>query len=66
MQGLNYMFCYLNDVLVASAMQEEHVHHLAEVLGCLQEQGLVLNGEKCVLGVSEVEYLGHVVSARGI
>jgi len=66
MQGLEYCFCYLDDVLVASATQEEHVHHLAEVLGCLQEQGLVLNGEKCVLGVSEVEYLGHVVSARGI
>jgi len=32
----------------------------------LEEHGLVLNGEKCVLGVSEVEYLGHVVSATGV
>jgi len=66
MQGLDYTFCYLDDVLVASATPEEHVHHLAEVLGRLQASGLVLNGEKCLLGVSEVEYLGHVVSARGI
>jgi len=63
LQGLDYTFCYLDDVLVASATVEEHVHHLAEVLG---RCGLVINGKKCVLGVAEVEYLGHVVSARGI
>jgi len=63
LQGLDYTFCYLDDRLVASATVEEHVHHLAEVLG---RRGLVINSKKCVLGVAEVEYLGHVVSARRI
>jgi len=66
MQGLDYTFCYLDDVLVASATPEEHAEHLKEVLERLRGRGLVLNGEKCVLGATEVEYLGHLVSARGI
>ena len=66
LQGLDYCFCYLDDVLVASATREEHVLHLKQTLERLQKHGLVLNGEKCVLGVAEVEYLGHVVSASGI
>jgi len=66
MNGLEYTFCYLDDILVASATPEEHVEHLTEVLARLERHGLVLNGEKCVLGVAEVEYLGHSVSASGI
>ena len=42
------------------------MHHLREVLSRLQEYGIVLNGEKCLLGVPEVQFLGHMVSANGI
>jgi hypothetical protein len=66
LQGLDFCFCYLDDVLVASATPQEHVQHLRQTLERLQQHGLVLNGEKCVLGQPEVEYLGHVVSASGI
>jgi len=41
------------------------VRDLEEVLKCL-ETGLVLIGEKCVLGQEEVSYLGHRVSASSI
>jgi len=66
LQGLEYCFCYMDDVLVASASEAEHMQHLAEVMILLQERGLVLNGEKCMLAVTEVENLGHLVSAHGI
>ena len=66
LQGLDFCFCYLDDVLVASETPEQHVLHLKQTLERLQLHGLVLNGEKCVLGAVEVEYLGHVVSASGI
>jgi len=46
MNGLEYTFCYLDDILVASATPEEHVEHLTEVLARLERHGLVLNGEK--------------------
>jgi len=42
------------------------VAHLREVLQRLEKNGLVLNGEKCVLGVKEVKYLGHVIFAGGV
>ena len=55
---------YVDDVLIGSKSQEEHVQHLREVLSRMAEHGIVLNGEKCVLGVSEVQFLEHMVSAH--
>ena len=46
--GLEYCFVYLDDILVASRNEEEHEQHLREVLGRLEQHGLVLNAEKCV------------------
>ena len=49
----------VDDVLIGSKSLEEHEQHLREVLSRMEEHGIVLNGEKCVLGVSEVQFLGH-------
>ena len=43
-----------------------HIAHLREVLHRLQAAGFTLNPEKAVLGVSEIKYLGHQISARGV
>ncbi len=64
--GLDFCFVYLDDILIASPDHPQHAAHLQEVLSRLQLHGLVLNAEKCQLGVSEVDYLGHWVSATGI
>jgi len=64
--GLPFVFCYLDDILVASRNHQEHVAHLEVVFTRLQQHGLVLNGEKCVLGQSSVTYLGHQVTASGV
>ena len=66
LDGLDFCFVYVDDVLIGSKSPEEHVLHLREVLSRLAKHGIVLNGEKCVLGVPEVQFLGHMVSARGI
>ena len=60
------VFVYLDDVLVASASPEQHENHLRQLFGALRRFGLVLNVEKCTFGVSELEFLGHSVSAKGI
>jgi len=52
--------------MVYSASISEHQEHLREVLGRLWSAGFTLNKEKVTLGASEIEYLGHYLSARRI
>jgi Reverse transcriptase (RNA-dependent DNA polymerase) len=63
---LPYSFVYLDDLLVASRSVEDHRRHLREVLRRLQENGLVVNCDKCVFGQRQVEFLGHTIAAGGI
>ena len=63
LHGLDCIFVYLDDILVASNTVEEHHVHLEEVLKRLQQHGLVLHLEKCVFFASSVDFLGKHVSA---
>jgi hypothetical protein len=59
-------FNYLDDLVVYLASISDHQGHLREGLGRLQSVGFTLNEEKIVLGASEIKYLGHYLSSRGI
>jgi len=61
-----YVFNFLDDLVVYSASSEQHVGHVREVLRRLQQFGFTLNSEKMVLGAYEIKYLGHLLSARGV
>jgi hypothetical protein len=63
---LPFCFMYLDDLLVASRSANEHHSHLRQALRRLQENGLVINCEKCVFGRPEVEFLGHKVTAGSV
>ena len=65
-RDLAFTFIYLDDILVASPDPETHKKHLHTVFSRLCQAGLAINGEKCVLGVPEVTFLGHRVSQAGI
>ena len=64
LDGLEFCFVYVDAVLIGSKTEEEHVQHIKEVPSRLEQHGIVNDGEKCVLGVPEVQFLGHLVSAR--
>jgi cleavage and polyadenylation specificity factor subunit 1 len=66
LRGLDFCFIYLDDILIASASEAEHVQHLAEVFQRLRSAGLLLNREKCVFNTVVVEFLGHRVTSTGI
>jgi RNase H-like domain found in reverse transcriptase/Reverse transcriptase (RNA-dependent DNA polymerase)/Integrase zinc binding domain len=66
LNGLPFVFVYLDDILIASPSLESHRRHVAEVLDILSRNGLVINVGKCVFGQSTVEFLGHRVSSAGI
>ena len=63
--GLNGVFAYLDDVLVSSASATQHAADLRQLFCRLREHGLVINAEKCLFGVTELDFLGHRVSAAG-
>ena len=63
--GLAFVYCYLDDLRVASHSPEEHITHLRILFQRLQQFGLVINLEKCSFHVNEIEFLRQNVSARG-
>ena len=65
-QDLESLFGYLDDLLVGSRTEKEHLQLLELLFERLKKAGLVLNMEKCEFGVSSCEFLGHIVSAKGV
>ena len=63
--GLDFVFGYLDDLLIFSPDEATHLVHLRQVLERLRQFGLVLNAGKCLFAQPSVEYLGHVVSSDG-
>lgn len=45
---------------------EQHNIRLKKVYERLRDRGVVLNHEKCIIGVPELQFIGHVISANGI
>ena len=66
LQGLPNVICYLDDILVTGASDQEHLKNLEEVLARLKKNGLRLKKSKCSFMQSSVTYLGHQIDASGI
>ena len=66
LRGLPMVVVYIDDILVAGRSQEEHLTNLTQVLRRLDDAGMRLKKEKCSFCLSEVEYLGHSISAEGL
>lgn len=62
---LEFCYVYLDDILVSSANEEEHKAHFRVVLDRLNAYGLTVNVSKCVFGVSEISFLGHLINSKG-
>ena len=65
-RGLDFVFVYIDDILIASSSPEEHMQHVREVFQRLSNHGILINPSKCLFGVAELEFLGHHVSSEGI
>jgi hypothetical protein len=66
LRGLKFAYAYVDDVLIASANSAEHCRHLRIVFERLAAHGIVINPNKCLFGVSELDFLGHRVRPHGI
>jgi ribonuclease HI len=57
---------YIDDMLVKSLREEDHIADLLQVFNILRRDNLRLNASKCTFGVGSGKFLGHIVSRRGI
>ena len=63
---LDFVFVYLDDLLVTSPDHKTHKKHLRILFARLSEYGIIIGSEKCQFGTTELSFLGHHVCAEGI
>lgn len=66
LRGMNFVFPFVDDLLIASNTEEEHRRHLETLFSTLQKNKLRINVSKCVFGQQKLEFLGYMVSKDGI
>jgi Reverse transcriptase (RNA-dependent DNA polymerase) len=57
---------YLDDILIFSQTEDQHMHILKLVLERLRKFGLQCRFDKCSFAVTEIEYLGFKLSHMGV
>ncbi|WP_445973989.1 reverse transcriptase family protein, partial [Klebsiella pneumoniae] len=60
LRGLGEEFCqiYMDDLLIFSKGETQHISHLKQVFNRLRDFGLKLSTEKSRLGQAQIEFLG--------
>lgn len=66
LQGVDFLFVYLDDILVASRSKEEHLSHLSSLFDHLSVHGLIINPAKSQFGLLSIDFLGHRITSAGV
>jgi len=61
-----FIIVFFDDILIYSTMWEDHLLHLQITFELLSANQFYLKLSKCSFALQQVEYLGHVVSARSV
>ena len=64
--NLTYCLIYLDDVIIFSKTEEEHLEQMRLVFDRFHEHGLKLKPSKCEVFKTEINYLAHHMSKRGV
>uniref|UniRef100_A0A914E902 RNA-directed DNA polymerase n=1 Tax=Acrobeloides nanus TaxID=290746 RepID=A0A914E902_9BILA len=59
-------FCYLDDVIIVSGNEDEHLHDIDLFLKVMIKYNMKLRLDKCEFGKEEIRYLGMLISKDGI
>jgi hypothetical protein len=61
-----FVVVFIDDILIYSQSEEEHVDHLKMVLLRLREHQLYAKLSKCEFWINEVMFLGHITNKDGL
>jgi hypothetical protein len=66
--GLLYIICevYIDDIIVHGPTELEFLKNIEEVFKRLRKHKITLNPDKCHLGLTQIEFVGHVINEEGI
>ena len=67
MEGLSHFaIAYLDDIIIFSKTEKEHLQHLEIIFERLCEASLKFKRSKCSFMKMHIEYLGHLISEKDI
>ena len=67
LQGCSdFAMAYLDDIIIFSKIEAEHLKHIEIIFQKLKEAGLKLKESKCDFFKKEIHYFGHLISDKGI
>ena len=62
----NLVMCYVDDVVIATPILEDHMDRLDEVFGCMKRAGLKCKPSKCEKFRDSIKYMGIMVERHGV
>ena len=65
-KGLPFCYAYIDDCLISSKSEVEHLQHLKLLFERFQEFGVVINVAKSVFGAPALSFLGYLVDSAGL
>lgn len=66
LQGIEYVYVYLDDVLIAGKDFEDCYRRLVLVLDRLANANVKVNFKNCKFFVTNLSYLGHIITDNGL
>ena len=66
LKDFNFAITYLDDIIIFSRTAEEHLSYIEQVFEKLQAAKLPMKLSKCHFLTKEIQYLGHILSTKGI
>ena len=63
---IDFAMGYLDDIIIFSETEEEHLRHLEIIFEKLRKAKLKLKLQKCNFFKRHIQYLGHLISSKGI
>eukprot|EP00268_Persea_americana_P050645 TRINITY_DN5521_c0_g1_i1.p1 TRINITY_DN5521_c0_g1~~TRINITY_DN5521_c0_g1_i1.p1 ORF type:complete len:370 (-),score=44.37 TRINITY_DN5521_c0_g1_i1:2500-3609(-) len=61
-----FILVFSDDILIYSRNWEDHLNHVEITLSPLRNHKLHVKMEKCQFGQTKVNYLGHIISQKGV
>ena len=66
LKDFDFAIAYLDGIIIFSKTAEEHLSHIRKIFEKLRSAKLSMKLSKCHFFSKEIQYLGHILSTKGI